>query len=188
MEKQTFKKRFVLPVLIVFLIMALSWGIYNLSWQLESNTAHQKLASIFGTLYFISVLFGPIVVYIWAYFRGASLGERILASAINPFLWATKECLRLLTSFTLLESLYYYFNPLSIWFACFLITEMGLAEIICRTGRRVRGDKIRIFHPAAIGAVFIGLALVIVAYSWGRGENIYAMFLDGYRTFFGSGV
>jgi hypothetical protein len=188
MEKQTFRKRFVSPVLVVFSIMAVSWCIYNLSWQLESNTMHQRLALIFGTLYFISVLFGPIVVYIWAYSRGATLGERILASAINPFLWATKECLRLLTSFTIFESLYYYFNPLSIWFACFLMTEMGLAEIIYRANRSARGDKLRIIHPAAICAVFIGLALVIAAYSWGRGENIYVLFLDGYRTFFGSGV
>ncbi len=187
-EMSGFRRRFVAPVFTLFCVMTLSWVVYNLAWQLESEGLHRLVASVSGTLLFLSVALGTFIVYPMAYFRGASLRERILASLINPFLWATKECIRLCVSFSVLESIYYYLNPLNIWLAFGVAAEMALAEILCRERRRRRGEDIRVLHPAAVAVFVVSLFLVISLYAWGEGENVYVYFLEGYRALFGPGV
>lgn len=187
-ERLGFRKRFVTPVMVVFAVMTLSWIAYNLAWRLESTTLHRFLASLSGTFLFLSVAFGTLWVYWTAYFRGASLPERVAACLINPFLWATKECIRLSISFSFLECVYYYANPLNIWLAFGVIAEMALAELICRQRLRRRGEDVRVLHPCAVAIFVISLSLVLSLYLWGQGENVYAMFLEGYRVFFGPGT
>ena len=188
MKRFGFRERFVTPILTVFLVMGSSWLVYNLGWRLENVTLHRVLASLSGTLLFLSVAFGALVVYSMAYFRGASLRERVLASLVNPFLWATKECLRLCISFDLLESLYYYLNPLNIWLAFALAAQMALAEVLCRYRRQRLGADIRVLHPTAVAIFVTSLFLVVSLYAWGEGENVYVIFLEGYRVLFGAGT
>jgi hypothetical protein len=188
MEKLNFNKRFVFPVLTVFLAMATSWIIYNLAWRIDNHLIHQLLATLFGTLLFISVTFGALLIYPLAYFRGAPLPERVVASLINPALWSIKECLRLLTSFTFFESLYYFFNPLSLWLFCGVFAQIGLVEMICRKKLKNQGRDITAVHPAALALFLISMFLVVFLYAWGQGENIYVIFLAWFREFFGPGV
>ena len=188
MEKQDFKKRFLRPVAVVFIIMTVSWSIYNTAWRLDSQTLHRSLAAISGTLLFLSVTFGTLYVYPAAFFRGASLRERILACLVNPLLWATKENVRLYISYSFAECLYYYLNPLSIWLFLGIVTQMGLAEMFCRWRQTKSGEAVRILGPGPVAAFVIGLFLTISLFAWGQGENVYVMFLAGYRTLFGSGL
>ena len=183
-----FRERFVTPVLVVFVVMSLSWMAYNLAWRLESTALHRSLASLSGTLLLLSVAFGTLLVYPMAFFRGATCKERVTASLINPLLWATKECIRISISFSFFECVYYYANPLNVWLAFGVIAEMALAELLCRHTLRKRVDEVRVLHPVAVAALLISLALVVSLYLWGEGENVYAMFLDGYRVFFGPGT
>lgn len=183
-----FGKRFVRPVLLLFFVMTSSWLIYNLSWRLTNVGLHRVLASLSGTLLFLSVAFGTLVVYPLVYFRGGSWKERMAASFVNPFLWATKECIRLSISFSLLECVYYYANPLNVWLTFGVIAEMGFAELLCRQRLRRRGEDVRVLHPLPVAALVIGVALVVSFYLWGEGENAYALFLQGYRDFFGPGT
>jgi hypothetical protein len=187
-NRQGFRKRFILPVSALFLAMTASWIGYNLAWRLDNTSLHHILASLTGTALFLSVGLGTLVVYPVAYFRGASVGERIAASLINPFLWATKECVRLSVSFSFLECAYYYLNPLNIWLLCAVVAEMAAAEIVCRQRRRSRGADLRVLHPAAVAALLISLSLFLGLYLWGEGENMYTLFLEGYRVFFGPGT
>ena len=180
-------ERFVTPVLVVFLVMTSSWLMYNFSWRLENTALHYCLASLSGTLLFLSVAFGALAVYPVAYFRGATWIERVLASLINPFLWATKESTRLSVSFSFLECVYYYLNPLNIWLACAVTAEMALVEMLCRQRRRRHGADVRVLHPTSVAVLLIALSLVISLYAWGEGENVYVLFLEGYRVFFGPG-
>jgi hypothetical protein len=91
-------------------------------------------------------------------------------------------------SFTLLESAYYYLNPLNIWLAFGVIAEMALAEMLCRQRRRRQGTAIRVLHPTAVAVFLISLFLVVSLYAWGEGENVYVLFLEGYRALFGPGA
>ena len=167
---------------------ASSWLMYNLAWHLENPALHHFLAMVCGTMMFISITFGPLLIYPWTYARGASPKERVFACLVTPFLWATKECIRLSISFTFLECLYYYVNPLSIWLACGLVAQMGLTELIVRWRQKRRGRSVKVLHPYPLAATIGGLFLVVFLYAWGSGENVYVMFLDGYRKLFGSGL
>ena len=51
-----------------------------------------------------------------------------------------------------------------------------------------RGQKLAIVTPAPIAVILGSLAFVISAYAWGKGENLYVLFLSGYRFIFGSGI
>lgn len=188
MEKQSFIRRFITPVFIIFIVMSMSWVVYNLSWRLTDPALHHILANISGTLLFLSVAFGTLVVYPMALFRGASLPMRIVASLINPFIWETKEFFRMLTSFGFLESLFYYLNPLNIWLLLGIITQMGLLEMVCRWRLKRRGEDVRVFSIGAITAFLLGLFLVIALYAWGRGENVFSYYLELYRMIFGPGT
>lgn len=188
MEKQDYKKRFLYPVAVIFLIMSASWIIYNAVWRLDSRVVHQFLAAISGTLLFLSVTLGPLFIYPTAYFRGASLRERVSASLVNPFLWATKEVVRLFVSYSFAESLYYYLNPLAIALFFGVVAQMGLAELVCRWRQARNGEEVRVFSTGALGATGVGLVVVIFLFVWGQGENAYVIFLSGYREIFGSGL
>jgi hypothetical protein len=188
MEKSGFRKRFVVPLLAVLPVMICSWIIYNVAWRLENHYLHQALATVFGSLLFVSVGFGAAVVYPVAFFRGASLRERIIASSITPFVWMTKECARLYISFSFFECLYYYFNVLNLWLVCGLCVEMGIAEMLCRRSLRRRGEDVKVFTAPAIVAVAGGLFLGAMVFLLGQGETFYARYLELYRFFFNAGV
>jgi hypothetical protein len=136
----------------------------------------------------LSVAFGTLYVYPAAFFRGASAGERAAACLVSPFLWATKECVRLSVSFSFFECLYYYLNPLNIWLLFGVFAEMALAEILCRARLKQRGETVRVLHPAALGVLGVSLFLAVSLYTWGEGENAYVIFLEGYRRLFGAGT
>ncbi len=188
MEKQNFSKRFVTPILIIFAVVSISWIVYNLSWRLENEAIHHLLADISGTLLFISITFGVVVVYSMAFFRGATLFERVIASFANPLVWVIKEFFRMLTSFSITESLYFSLNPLVIWLILGIITQMGLLEIICRWRQKKGGVDVKVFSFPAFMAFFVGFSLVISLYAWGRGENVFSFYLEMYRVLFGAGV
>ncbi len=188
MEMQRFSRRFFYPVFLIFVVMSLSWGIYNLAWRLQNVTIHHLLADIFGTLLFLSVTFGACVIYPMAFLRGSSGPERILASLVNPFIWATKECIRMFTSFSLTECLYYYLNPLNIWLLLGIIAQMSVIEMILRWRRKKKGENIRVFSIPVVATFVISMALVVALYAWGRGENIFSYYLVIYKKLFGPGV
>jgi hypothetical protein len=188
MEKQDFNRRFLFPVIIVFIVMTISFLVYYGSRLIENQNVFMILARISGTTYFLSVAFGTIFVYSVSYIRGASLGERILASVINPFIWATKECIKQLEVYSVAESLYYYLNPLNFWLICLMVLEMGIATLIARWILKRRREGIRIATAAPLLVIAVSLFVFIFMYAWGKGENVYVIFLKGYRLFFGTGV
>ncbi len=188
MKKQNFNRRFLYPVLIIFAIMAVSFICYYGARSIENQTLYRIIAKIFGTTYFLSVAFGTLYVYTATYIRGASRGERILASVINPFIWATKECCMQLPIYSIAESLYYYLNPLNLWLLFLVILEMGIGTLIARRMLKNRGEDLRVITPASIALITVSLFLVIFAYAWGKGENFFVIFLEGYRVLFGTGI
>jgi hypothetical protein len=188
MERSNFRKRFVFPMLTLLLLMICSWIIYNLAWRLDNHLIHHVLALVSGTLLFLCVAFGAAIIYPLAYFRGASLKERIIASSITPFIWMTKECARLYISFSLPECLYYYFNALNIWLICALGMEMAAAEMICRWTLRRRGEKVRVFGLSAVAVAGLSLAVFLLMFMMGQGETFYARYLELYRFFFNAGA
>ena len=188
MAKPGFRQRFVNPVLTVFVVAGVSFVGYFGSRYLDNDLLHQTMAGIFGTTYFLSIAFGTLYVFTTAHVRGATLSERILASVINPFIWMTKEVFRLSASHPFPECLYWYFNPLNVWLIFLMLFQMGIATLIARSILKRRGKAIKVFTIAPIAVIVGSVFFVISLYAWGKGENVYVIFLKGYRFFFGPGL
>lgn len=181
-------KRNIYPVFLVLIVAAISHFGYFGSRHVGNDTIHQLMAGIFGTTYFLSIAFGSLYVFTTAYVRGLPLPGRILLSFVVPFVWMSKEVLRLTESHPFVECLYWYLNPLNVWLVSLTILEMGIATLIARTVLRRSGQPIKVVTMAP-GVVILGsLVFVISAYAWGKGENLYVIFLQGYRLLFGSGI
>jgi hypothetical protein len=177
-------QRIIFPILYVFVAAILSFAGYFGSRHVGTDTLHQLMAAIFGTTYFLAIAFGTVYIYTIAYVREVPLSGRILACFVVPLAWMTKEVLRLTESHPIAECLYWYFNPLNIWLISLMILEMGIATLIARSILKRRGRAIKVVTLAPIAVILGSLAFVISAYAWGKGENIYVIFLEGYRAIF----
>ena len=188
MEKPGSRPSIWKPVLIVFLLALASYLIYYGARLVEHQAIHQTLAAVFGTIYFLTIFFGALYIYTDCYVRGVPLGRRIVAAGLVPFLWMTKDVLVMMASHPIVESLYWYVNPLSVWLVCLLAVEMGLATLIGRYILVRRGQAIKVVTFGPLAAIIIGAAVFGGVFAWGQGENLYALYLDGYRLLFGSGT
>jgi hypothetical protein len=188
MAERTSRPTIWKPVLTVFLIALASYLIYYGSRLIEVDALHQGLAAFFGAIYFVSIFFGALYIYTACYLRGAPLGWRIVASSLVPFLWMTKDVILMTQSHPILESLFWYLNPLSVWMVCLLAIEMGAGTLIGRAILKRRGVDVKIVTIGPIAAIVIGAALFGGIFAWGQGENLYVLYLDAYRVFFGTGT
>ena len=188
MAKRGSLRKIVSPFLSVLILALFSYLVYFGSRRIENQALRQILTAGFGTLYFLSIFFGPLYIYTVTYLRGAPLPSRLLASFLIPFLWMTKDVLVMMESHPFLECLYWYLNPMYIWLACLLAIEMGLGTLLARYVLVRRGQSIQVITAAPIAAIVIGLVIFGGIYAWGQGENLFSVYLDSYRLLVGSGV
>jgi hypothetical protein len=175
-------------VAIVLSLAVISYlGYYNARYT-GIDWLHQGLAAVSGGIYFICIFFGPFYIYTVSYMRGVSLPWRILASSFVPFIWISKDVLVIMESHPLMECLYWYFNPLSIWMVCLLMIEMGAGTLLARAILKRQDPAVKVVTTAPLATALIGLVAFAGIYAWGQGENIFSIFLHGYRLLFGSGV
>lgn len=189
MVEEGFRRRVLNPVLTVLVIAVVSFAGYFGSRHLESHDLlRQVMAGLFGTTYFLSIALGAAYVYSTLYLRGAGLWKRLAAAFVVPFLWMTKETLLLTESHPFVECLYWYVNPLNIWLALFLIFQAGVGTMISRRLMKGGGGGRSVVTAGPVVVSVVSLFLIIALFAWGKGENVYTLFLEGYRVMFGSGV
>jgi hypothetical protein len=71
---------------------------------------------------------------------------------------------------------------------CLLAIEMGFGTLLGRAVLRHRGGSIKVVSITPIVVIFIGAIVFGGIYAWGQGENLFSLYLDGYRLIFGSGI
>ncbi len=187
MENRGFLKRFVGPVLLIFIIMALSWAAYMLSPGIPDFSLFQIVAVVSGIVLFISLGFGALYVYPVSYLRGAGLGERIIAVLINPLIWMTKEVAVVGSIYSIPEALYYYLNPVNLLLIGGVVAQMGVAELFVRRRLKRSGVIKRVVTPGAVLAVGIGLFWVAFMFVWDLGVHHFYIFQEGFTVLFGLG-
>ncbi len=172
----------------VVCVALLSWVVYESSASIGNAFAHEVVAKLSGATYFLAVAFGAFCVYLVASLDDVPFSRGAIGALATPFLWMTKECVRLFESHPLVECLYYYANPLNLWLLLLVVLEMAVATLVARRLRSKRGDPTRVFTAGPVVAIAVSLSLFVGLYAWGRGENVYVGFLAGYRGLFGAGV
>ena len=188
MDKGGFAEKIIPPVLIVLAVAVLSHIGYFGSRSIANETLHQAMAALLGATYFLSVAFGVSYVFTAVLLRGGTLIEAILASAVTPMAWMTKEVFRLAQSHPVPECIYYYFNPLNFWLISLMTLQMGIGALVVRRILKKRGVDVKLVTGAPLTVIILSLTFLVGAYAWGEGENLYVIFLEGYRLIFGSGI
>lgn len=186
MEKAPFLKRFIMPVVIMLAIMAITSTVYfRITWRIDNTTLKGILALASAAMLFASIGFGSLYIYPRAFFMGAGAGERIIACLITPLVWNIKEMIRVSECFTPGETLYYGLNTtflLSIFGGFGL---MGLCELICRWRLNKRTEeRIKIFSPIPVISILAGVAALYVCLLWGMGVHFFYIYIQGYRILF----
>ena len=177
-------ERAIKPTLTLLTLVVIAVLLYNNFWRLGLPALQQIAGHLFGLTVFFSVGSGALYVYPVAYFRGATLVERICACLVTPVLYTASEVLRVREFFPWGESLYYGLSP---GFQLILLANlgcMGLAEMFCRLRLRRKGAVVRIVTPLPLAAVLLFLAGLYVILIWGFGVHWFYVYQQGYKALF----
>lgn len=161
-------------------------GYYGGRW-VSNIPLHLALTGLSGLLYIISILFSTFFIYLASYLQGLTPRTCLLSAAVIPFLWMTKDVLALSAAHPFFECLYFYFNPMYIFYVCIMSIEIGLAALLGRWWKRRTGCEMQVYYPAPVIVIGTAMLVMIAIYSWGQGENLNAFYLEGYRLLFGGG-
>jgi hypothetical protein len=187
MEQKSLSKRFILPVAIVLGAMIVTSIIYlHLAWKIDGdNPLRPLVTTVSAWALFISIGFGALYIYPKGFFGGASVAERIIGCLVTPLVWNVKEMVRVSEFFTLGETLYYGLNTVFLLAVFSALGQMGLCELVCRwrLGKRSR-EPVKVFSPAPVIAIFVGLAALYVCLLWGLGVHFFYIYIEGYRAIF----
>ena len=182
MKRSSFTNRFLGPQLLALIVMVASRIAYLHSSRIDDQAIYHSVAVISGMVQFASVVLVAMLVYPVAYFRGASLAERVIASSTNLAVWVCIDAYHVSEAFGCLESLYYGINIGFILFSwkCAL---MALLELCCRHVAKRRGERLSVMTPLPFVPV-LAFLLVIWVLSKQGGAYYFNRLVDGYLLLF----
>ncbi len=177
METLGFPRRIVAPTAWVLGTMLVSRILYF-------NTSGIA-ATVAGIPMFLALAFGTCLVYPVAFFRGASLVERIAGCLVTPFVWNAIEIYNVGQAFTPAESLFYGLNILFIGAVASQFVLMGISDLACRLVGKARGVVTgRPLSPFATLSLAGGLFGVYMVLFWGEGVGLHYLLIDLYKKLF----
>ncbi len=148
------------------LVLATSIGACSLY-----DTTGPPLADAALLVYAICLVLTPALLFAWLRARGASLAAAAVAAPCVAVAWVAKEFWELSAVFSAGETLYYFFNPVSLGLFATCAFQMASAELVARrrAGRPLRG-------PALVlaGILALGGATALAARGSGGRELFYA--------------
>ncbi|MBN1636743.1 MAG: hypothetical protein JW920_09520 [Deltaproteobacteria bacterium] len=184
-QKTSYTRRIVMPAAVVLVVMALSFIVYGSAWRIDSYALHRFVSHLSAVVLFISIGFGPLLVYPVAYFRGAGVGERIYASLIPPIIWLVKELIRVSEFFTFGETMYFIFNPLNIMIFIGAFGLMALSELFCRRSMKKRtGKPEKVITVLPVFAICTAIAGLYIFMIWGGGVHMFYIYMKVYKALF----
>jgi hypothetical protein len=128
-------------------------------------------------------VFTPVIIYVIACPRGASLAERVVASMMPLFGWAAYQLYLAAGVFSIGETIYYGFSSAFLFAFCVLISVIGLCELVFRlTVKQHHLTKNRVLGP--IIAILMGPLSVFVLMIWGGGVHFFYVYQEGYKLLF----
>ncbi len=177
MRNSSFSQRIVVPTAIVLVAMILSRIVYFHS--------SATVATLSGIVMFLSIGFGSFLIYPVSYFRGASLGERIIGCVATPLIWNGIEMYNVAQAFTFAESLFYGVNILIIGTIAGQFLIMGVCDVFCRLIERRGGiEDTRALSSFSILASVAGILGIYGVLVWGEGVGLHYLLIDLYKSLF----
>ncbi|MGW8322063.1 MAG: hypothetical protein ACWGSD_10980 [Thermodesulfobacteriota bacterium] len=182
MQRSSITHRFLVPLFLALTVMIVSRAVYLNACRIESQALYHALALLAGTVQFASVVLMALVVYPVTYFRGATATERVIASSTNLAVWVVIDTYKVSEAFSCLESIYYGVNIGAILIA-WSFAQMGVLELVCRWGKRRRGNRSTILTLVPFVPILLFLLMVCFLSKEG-GAAYFNILLDGYVALF----
>ncbi len=177
MQNRDFSQRIVVPTSIVLAAMILSRIVYF--------NSSATVATLSGIVMFLAIGFGSFLIYPLSYFRGASLGERIVGCVLTPLIWNGIEMYNVGQAFTLAESLFYGVNIISIGTVAVQFLIMGICDFFCRLKERRDGrEDTKAISPFSVLASVSGILGIYLVLVWGEGVGLHYLLIGLYKKIF----
>ncbi|MBU2547826.1 MAG: hypothetical protein KKB20_05410 [Proteobacteria bacterium] len=157
MPRNGFFKRFLVPLVLVVGVMALSSLAYHGSSGLRPGPVRDVLIGVFGPLLFLSIWFFGFVGPPLAYFQGAGFFERLIVAFVNPAIWVVRMEAKVACQFTPVEMVYFFFLPWTFGVMCVTLFEFSAAELVCRFFHKRRDESVRVLAPGVLSGLVLGL-------------------------------
>lgn len=185
MERQSFFRRVVFPIILLLGVMIVSINVYDFSRRIENRPLHLILSNIGSVFMFLSIWLGALFANTIAFFRGARFSERILVCLATPLIWCAKILYDFIGIYSAGEFSFLFLHHFIIGCPLVALLCMGIAEIWCRMiARRKTGDRsIRVLAPGNTLILLISFALVFLML-WNGGHAYYYLYMDTYAKLF----
>ena len=158
MEGRGILNRFLIPLFVALGTLAVSSLVYHGSTDMTSGMLRALVKDVSGALMFVSIWFFAFIGPPIAYFRGASLAERLAVAFANPLVWLVRMALSVSCQFSVVEMVYFFFLPWTFGVVAVTLFIFSVAELACRAVDRRRGNDARVLHPAVLSLLAAGMA------------------------------
>jgi Zn-dependent protease with chaperone function len=182
MKERGIVRRFIVPLVIVVGIMAAASLIFHGARLLAPGTPRAVILAVFGPLMFISIWFFGFVGVPIAYFSGARFVERLIVAFANPVIWIVRMEAKVACQFGPAELFYFFFLPWTFGIVCVTLFEFSVSDLVCRAIDKRRGGAVRVFSPAVL--VLLALGLVGTYVGLIRGQEWVYMVVHNYAQHF----
>ncbi len=183
-QQKSFASRFAVPASTVLFICALMYVLHHYLWMIAPPEVHRPVALVAGIGSFLSRLIPPLFIYPWAYFKGATPGERVLASLLPLFAWYILEVVAVAQVYSIGEALYYLLGSLLMLQLFANLSMIALCEFVCRIIVNRRGAKEKVFSPVLLAGIASGPAATWLLLIWGGGVHWFYIYQTGYKALF----
>lgn len=185
MERQSYVRRVIVPILTVLGVMAISSLIYDLSRGIENPLIHHIFAHGGAVFMFLSIWTGALFANTLAFFRGAGFGERMLVCLATPVFWCAKVLASFIGIYSAAEFFFLFLHHFILGCPLVALLCMGVSEIWCRMiARRKSPDRsIRVFSWNNSLLLLISFILVTLML-WNGGHSYYYLYMDTYSRLF----
>lgn len=185
MERQSFFRRVVFPIVFVMGVMIVSINVYNISRYVENCSLHLILSSTGAIFMFLSIWLGALFGNTIAFFRGATFGERLIVCLAPPLVWCAKIIFDFIGIFSVGEYFFLAFHHFILGCPLVALLCMGISEIWCRIITRKKSG----YSPTRVFALSNSLVLVIsftlvFLMLWNGGHAYYYLYMDMYTKLF----
>lgn len=183
MEKQSVARRILFPAGLALGIMIVSVNVYKYAGNIESGVIQGVVVYLSAMGMFATIWLGPLFVNSMAFFRGATLPERFLASFVVPVAWIAKTYTFFIGLFSVGELVFLILHPLILGNIGVNLLCVGVSEIVCRQRARARGMRVRLFEAPHMAALVVGMAITFAGL-WNGGHTYYYYYMDVYAWLF----
>ena len=185
MQRRSFFRRVVFPILLILLAMIISINVYDLSRHIENRTVHHLLSHSGALLMFLSIWLGAFFANTLAFFGGATFSERVLVCLTTPVVWCAKILYDFIGLYSPGEFFFLFLHHFIVGCPLVALLCMGISEIWCRiiANKRIGAKSIKVFALSNTLLLVFSFSSVVLML-WNGGHSYYYLYMDIYTELF----